>query len=409
MKNLISGAALVLLAAACGGGGKPQLLDAAVDSQFACNPVAKTGCKTGEKCTWIVDIDGTMTTNEVGHIGCVAVGATPTPEGQACADAVAATNGGADTCESGTLCISRKCKPICDPQTAGAAAGACKTNFACTTYAGVFDTGGPSVAGVCEPTCDPLTQRFNVGTTGTEACGSGDPTKPNASCVFGPDAATWVCAPSGSILYGKTDRKPPLTDPGSGRPYPNGCAPGFVPFYFEDASTAMKVLCSGLCAPMKVDSAIAAMTGHTKDNQGDITVAAKLPLEAASKAGNAVCVPTKKGADGLTAPHGEDCRFSWFPLSSGDPAKAMPTPYNNSLGFCFAYEAFHVVGPDKLPLKSCADLPPTAPDTDPFGSADDNGCYPLTTAAARKSSRNMLRAFRFGNEGGTLMRHILDE
>jgi hypothetical protein len=145
--------------------------------------------------TWIVDIDGSQTTNEVGHIGCAPVGATPTADGAACADAVAATNGGVDTCVAGDLCISRKCKPICDPQTASGVAGACTTDFACTTYAGVFDSAGPAVAGVCEPQCDPLTQQLKVGTTRTDACGSVDPTKPSAACVFGPDPTAWVCAP----------------------------------------------------------------------------------------------------------------------------------------------------------------------------------------------------------------------
>src|SRR5262245_5696731 len=411
MKNLILGAAFVAMAAACGGGSKPQLLDAAIDSQFACNPVAQTGCKTGEKCTWIVDINGTMTTNEVGHIGCAPVGASPLADGAACTDAVApsATSTGYDNCIAGDLCISRKCKPICDPQTvAGGAAGACKTDFACTTYAGVFDSAGPAVAGVCEPTCDPLTQQLKVGTTKTDACASADPTKPTSACVFGPDPTAWVCAPSGSILYGNTDRKPPLSDPASMRPFPNGCAPGFIPFYFEDASGAMKTLCTGMCAPLKVDMTIA-VGAHAKDNQGDLTVPVKLTAEATPKAGNGVCTPTKKGAMDINSPLGEDCRFSWFPLAGGDPAKAVPTPYNNSLGFCFAYEKFLVVGPNKLPLKSCAELPVTVTDPmDPFGTADDNGCYPLTTATARKSTRNPMRDFRFGNGDGMAMRHSFD-
>ena len=415
MKNLILGAAVVALAAACGGGGKPQLIDAGVDSQFACNPVAQTGCKTGEKCTWFVDVDGSTTANPVGHIGCAPVGTAPLADGAVCADATApsATSMGYDNCIAGDLCISRKCKPICDPQTvAGGAAGACKTDFACTTYAGVFDSAGPAVAGVCEPTCDPLTQQLKVGTTKTDACGSADPTKPQAACVFGPDPTAWVCAPSGSILYDKTDRKPPLTDPASMRPFPNGCAPGFIPFYFEDASTAMKTLCTGLCAPLKVDATIAAMAGHATDNQGDVTVPAKLTAETAPKAGNAVCVKGKKGADDILAPKGEDCRFSWFPLAGGDPAKAAPTPYNNSLGFCFAYEKFQVVGPNKLPLKSCAELPVIEPDpmdpNAPWGNADDNGCYPLSAANARKSKRNLLQDFRFAYGAGMAVRHIFD-
>jgi hypothetical protein len=153
MKKLALGALLLGLAVACGGG-KVALLDAGVDAPPACNPVMKTGCMANEKCTWIVDIDQTPTADEIGHIGCVPDGTIA--DGLACDNARMATNGGADMCVSGELCISRKCKPICDPQLVdGAAPGACPLNFACSTYAGVFVSTGDPVAGVCEPGCDP--------------------------------------------------------------------------------------------------------------------------------------------------------------------------------------------------------------------------------------------------------------
>ena len=158
MRMQALGALFIGVVAACGGGGKVKLLDAGVDAPVACNPVAQTGCMTGEKCTWIVDIDGSTTMAELGHVGCAAIGPSPTPDGATCTDATMAVNGGADTCVMGDLCISGKCKPICDPQlVGGASAGACAANYACATYAGVFSSGGPALAGVCEPTCDPLT------------------------------------------------------------------------------------------------------------------------------------------------------------------------------------------------------------------------------------------------------------
>src|ERR1041385_2188076 len=75
MKNYILGAAVLALAAACGGGSKPTLIAAPIDAIPTCNPIAQSGCKTGEKCTWIVDVDANPTTmaEEIGHIGCVAV------------------------------------------------------------------------------------------------------------------------------------------------------------------------------------------------------------------------------------------------------------------------------------------------------------------------------------------------
>lgn len=419
MKNLILGAAAVALAAACGGGGKPQLLDASTDAQLVCNPVAQTGCMANEKCTWIVDIDGTATSNEIGHIGCAPTTAADLPDGSACTDAVAATNGGADTCVKGDLCIARKCKPICDPQVTGStAAGACPTDFVCTTYAGVFDTSGVATAGVCEPSCDPLTQRLKIGTTNLDACGSADPTKPSATCIINRNVAT-LCAPSGPIVYNNTDRKPALTDPSSGRPYPNGCAPGFFPVFRSEVSGSMTVLCAGMCAPLKVDMDIAATPGHAMDNEGDVTVAAKLTTEAMPMPGNAVCVPGKKGTADLpqNSNFGEDCRFAWPLFAQGNPPVPAMTPYNNTLGFCFAYYKYIDVDVNgtNQPEKSCAELPATtpAPGTPlaPWGSADENGCYPLATAAAARKAtvpRGAFGSLRAAYGDVPLVRHVFD-
>ena len=422
MKNSALGACLVAVftasGAACGGGaGKPQLLDASVDAQFACDPVKQTGCQTGEKCTWIVDIDGTATMTEIGHLGCVAVGASPTQDGAACTDAAAGTNGGADTCAAGDLCISSKCKPICDPQVTGnTATGACLPNFACSTYAGVFVSGANAIAGVCDPACDPLTQQLKAGTTGIDACGSVDPTKPSASCVFGPDAATWACAPTGPSLYGNTDRQAPLTNP-AGQPYPNGCAPGFVPLSFDDGSGAIKFECTGTCAPLKTDvDIVMSDPSHAKDNQGDPAALAKLPTDAAPQAGNAVCAPGKKGS-AVSSTFGEDCRFYWWVLFGPDPTMAEPTPYNDTVGFCFAYEKFNVpMSNPPVPQKSCAELePPAKADPkDPFTSAAMQGCYPTMAAQAalqqtpRPNARHSAPLFRLANGPVPLARYIFD-
>jgi len=423
MKNLILGAAVVALAA-CGGGGKPQLLDANIDAPVACNPVAQTGCMASEKCTWVVDIDGSQTMNEIGHVGCAPVGAAPIAEGGACADATATANAGADTCAAGTLCIARQCKPICDPQVAGAAAGSCKADFACSLYAGVFESAGTAIAGVCDPQCDPLTQQ--VGTTKTDACGSADPTKPSATCVRGARFANFTCAPSGSMLYPKTDRQTPLLNPG-GLPYPNGCAPGFIPFFIESQGS-MKTLCSGMCKPVKMDKTIFAdvATPANVKPWGDTSALGKLTVDSAPKAGNAVCTVGVKGSiaptDPTTGAGTEDCRFLWFPLAISNGGVTMPvnTPYNNTLGICFAYSKFVAVDtngdmtPD-APEKSCSELGTAADDI--YGTAEENGCYPVTgfpgasaqsgsTQARKTARRGAIYRLSLGDE--PLARHILN-
>jgi len=394
--------------AACGGGGKPTLIDAAVDAAVACNPVLQTGCAAGEKCTWIVDIDGGPTTSDIGHIGCIANGTIA--EGGACTDAsMAATDG----CVAGQLCVSRRCKPICDPQLVdGSAQGACSSNFSCSVYAGVFESGGDPTAGVCEPGCDPLTQRLKVGTTNVEACGSSNATTPSGTCVPSRGFLSFHCAPSGSIVYDKVDRVPPLTDTVSGAPFGNGCAPGFIPFYFSDASGSMTTWCTGLCAALKTDMAIAAQPDHATDNQGDKTVAAKLVADPMPVAGHAVCAKTIKGAADVQSPFGEDCRFIWFPLAQGDPTKPSMSPFNDTLGVCFAFEKFlDITIPgmtQKLPEKSCAELMPTAPTDDPYGSAKENGCYPLAESMLVPRKARRVVNWRLANGDGLALRHTFD-
>jgi hypothetical protein len=400
---------LLCVIAACGSEA-PEPLDAPGDAPMAaCNPVAQTGCLAGEKCTWLVDIDSTPTMPQIGHIGCAPAGTTA--DAAACDDPASLVNGGADACVAGHVCVSGTCKAICDPQLVeGAASGACPASYACSVYADVFASGGKSVAGVCEPTCAPLTQTLNVGSAGTAACGSPDPAQPVATCVASAGFRSFHCAPTSSELYANVDREPPLTD-ALGSVYSNGCAPGFIPFYFEDASGAMQTLCTGMCAPLKVDQTIAAEAEHKDDNRGDKKALAKLATDPEPTLGKATCDAGIKGSV-VTAPRGQDCRFLWFPLAKGDPTRPLQSPFNDTLGVCFAYEKFLTVTvpgmPQKQPEKSCADLPAVAPTDDPYGSARDNGCYPLAESVGLGPTTRRAPSYRLAHGAGLAVRHILD-
>ncbi len=424
MKNLILGAVVAALAAACGGGGKTQLLDASIDAQMACNPIAQTGCMANQKCTWIVDANANPTTMtaQIGHVDCVAVDATAVPDGMTCVPAMAGVSGGADNCAKGDVCISGVCKQICDPQLAsGAGAGACDTTHACLSYRGVFESTGISTAGACEVGCDPLTQQ--LATTKAEACGSADPTKPTGTCVpTTGEFKSFACAPALTQSLTLTDRMTPLGD--SRGFFGNGCAPGFLPFFFEDGSGAMKTLCSGMCAPVKMDSTIYAadMAMNPDINGGDPNALGKLPGDMKAIAGHATCQIGVKGS--LSQAEGtEDCRFIWAPLAiSANQQNPTPvdTPYNNTLGMCFAYSKFITVDTDNdkkpdAPEKSCKDLG-TAPDAI-YGTAEENGCYPLAGfpgAAARtnpfafKPNPHRLGSFRLAYGTGVVARHAFD-
>src|SRR5688572_1976266 len=139
-----------------------------------CNVLAQTGCLATEKCTWIADQDNPA----VGHVGCVPNG------GQAiecaCTRGAAGTTG-YDDCARGSICVAGQCKTICDTQ---GGAPTCATDFACGRYAGLFDTGGVTIAGACDPTCDPLTQCTPNGRTEQQAtaCGATNAAMPNRGC-----------------------------------------------------------------------------------------------------------------------------------------------------------------------------------------------------------------------------------
>jgi hypothetical protein len=408
MSKLALGALFAGVAAACSGG-TDSSRDAGPGAVLACNPIAQTGCMANEKCTWIVDVDPTPNANEIGHIGCVAAGTIP--DGADCPDTTVASNAGADTCVGGDLCMSGRCKRICDPQLVdGAASGACAASFTCSTYAGVFVSAGDPVAGVSEPNCEPLTQKLVMGTTNIEACGSPAPAAPTATCVPGRGFRTFHCAPTDASFYPNTDRVVPHAD-AAGNIYDNGCAPGFIPFYVQDADAGyMTTLCSGMCAPVKTD-----MTNPSKA-AGDPATAGKLTTDPSAVAGKSTCNAGVKGSIPAdpTGKGVEDCRFVWFPLAKGDPTKALQTPYNDTLGICFAYQKYLTVTipgmPQKFPEKSCAELPVTAPTNDPYGSARDNGCYPLADSLGASVRQRTQRApsYRLANGAGPAVRHVFD-
>jgi hypothetical protein len=406
MKNLAFGSwsVGVFALAACGGGGAPKLIDSGVDAPTLCSPFLKTGCQAGEKCTWIVDINGTATTDEVGHIGCVPDGTIA--DGLACDRASQGVNGGADACLGGDFCIGGTCKPICDPQLVpGSAPGACGSNFACSLVHNLFDVAGTAVAGICQPGCDPLTQRLKTGTP-NEACGSALATQPTRTCVPTSGFKAFACAEK---LSDATDGQPALTE--RGVVFSNSCGPGFIPG-FRDTSGSMEVLCMGLCAPVKMDKTI--FTSNTTPANikpwGDTSAVGKLAADAMPVAGHSVCTPDIKGSI-LPNSKIEDCRFMWWILVD-DTGRLANTPYNDTLGFCFPYTKFQFTptgSTTKLPMVSCADLPTVSPGpSDPYGAAKNWGCSTSREVIAREASSSGARAFRLGYGDGPVVRHVFE-
>lgn len=338
MKKLALGALVVgLMMAACGGGGKVKLVDAGGDDDddgppATCNPITQTGCNANEACTWFIDQD---TPTEVGHIGCKVLNGSEVALGGTCAFGPAGPQG-FDNCEKGTLCISQECKTICDPQMAGTASG-CDAQHSCSRYSGIFEVAGTITAGVCDPGADPLTQRLLVGAGNVEACGSPMPNMPTKG-AYTFNFETFSCAPAGDAT--KTDRQPPSTAP-NGQAFVNGCAAGFVPFFFADDSGAMMTLCSGLCASGQISN-VTAGTNEKANKLGRASVLAKLVAQPAPRAGDGVCNAAAKGS-GVAG--SEYCIMLWTFLADQDATTGALTPgpsqYNYNLGVCFAFKNFH--------------------------------------------------------------------
>ena len=358
---------LLLAIAACKDDGTPPITftDGGTDGGgMICNPLTQTGCSTGEKCTWINDQDNPP----IGHVGCApegGVGGTPIALGGACTDPVAGPMG-YDDCAKGTVCLSGECKQICD---VNGGTPACDANHACSRYSDFFESGGTAVAGVCDPGCDPLTQELKVGANKAQ-CGSPSASAPNKGCY---GFSEYSCAPTGMTSWPLTDRMMPQTN-AAGNPYLNGCAPGFIPLFYEMTGST-KTLCTGFCSALEIDNTPA----HTGNAKGNATALGKLPTTAAPAAGDATCQATKKGSE-----ESSQCHFMW-PYLEDDSTGELPVsfdmgPYRDTLGVCFAiahfqYDSNNDMTPD-MPYPNCAtQLPPrSATTTGMTDDAADWGC-----------------------------------
>ncbi|MBA3454857.1 MAG: hypothetical protein H0T42_17345 [Deltaproteobacteria bacterium] len=348
MKKLALGALFAGLAACSGGKNNDvMLVDAPmVDAMTTCNPLTQGGCNPGEKCTWINDQDNPP----IGHVGCAPdPGATGIAIGSACTEGPAGPMG-YDTCVKGSVCLSGECKQICD-QAGGTPT--CDQNHSCTRYADFFETGGTAVAGVCDPACDPLTQDLKVGAV-TAACGSTMATMPTKGC-YGYD--DYSCAPAGMSVYTLTDRMAPRTN-AAGNPYLNGCAPGFLPFFYEmTGSTVTK--CTGYCAALEVDNTTIGGLTPVQREDGDVTAIGKMPTTVKA-AGDAICSITKKGSRDSSM-----CKFIWPYVrdsATGElPAQFAAGPHLDKLGVCQAVEFFKYAKDADMvaddPFPNCRDLP----------------------------------------------------
>jgi hypothetical protein len=278
----------------------------------SCDPVAQTGCATGQRCSWV------WTSSANGHNACLADGTVSL--GGACTVGVAGEATGFDNCKKGTSCVSGVCETICSTQPADT----CPTNYGCNLYSNApFNVDGMSPIGFCEPTCDPLTQKRD--TDGAAACGSPNPSAPTKGC-FGYPGVKFTCA---TILSTTKTSEVPAGTPA----FRNSCAPGYLPL-LPDMSGSSTVICVALCKPTNVSSA-------------STTGAAGLP-------GSGSTCPDR----GAGPPN--ECRYwgLFEDTSNGNSA------YTNTLGVCVDYPHYKYDSNNDTVLDtvwpSCTTLSPTA-------------------------------------------------
>ena len=386
MKKHALGALFLGLMACGGGGGSDTTVTIQPDSNTGgdsqaptCNPLTQTGCNAGEKCTWINDQDDPP----IGHVGCAPEAAAPKAIGEACTPPPGGPMG-YDDCAKGAVCLSGECKQICD---LNGGTPTCDDNHSCTRYADFFESGGNAVAGVCDPGCDPLTQELKVGTN-KAACGSPDPAAPNSGCYGYED---YSCAPVSAQVLSLTDRMMPRTN-AAGNPYLNGCAPGFIPLFYQETGSTV-TLCTGLCAALEIDST------EPGNFAGDSTALGKDPTVAAPAAGSATCSAIHRGSSANSS-----CRFIWYYLE--DDQQMLPPVFENSgyldtLGVCFDYTKFTYDNDGNtmtanITVPSCKELPKrTAMTTGDDDDAADWGCQKRSNsqfAAGEKHAPGALKA-----------------
>lgn len=203
---------------ACGGSSSESAPDA---GQTACDPVSQTGCRDGDKCTWVtVSEDPLQGRTLCRPDGTVELG-DPCEEGEL---------DQADDCKAGGLCLHGVCTQICSREP-----DSCTQGDRCSLFANVFedqtDASGLPAVGACRATCDPVMQTCE----GEEACYLADWTGAGACAVVSPEAATRV-------------QDQPCLGPEPDRCYQDGCARGFDSFgiVFDEYDHGV---CTQFCTP----------------------------------------------------------------------------------------------------------------------------------------------------------------
>lgn len=313
-------------------------------SDSTCNPLAQTGCATGEKCTWVYDLVSSDGLQILGHVGCA-------PEGDKAVGAQCTRNAagaqGWDDCTKAGFCKAKRelvgpggqgvCEQICDNNGGDPMCGA---NAHCVAYHNIFEVSTMNVAGVCDVKCDPFADNdFNHE-------GSGAVTRPGTQCqsyegCYGYPGKTTIPTSFSCAREYNTDlhNRNECTD-SSGNSLSNanplsrvacasasnGCSQGQMPLLIE-ATGSMTAICVSMCKPKSCwmgncggsTSVLSNLTGDPADpgNQCQATARKGFLNPAIPNGGN----------------NGDQCVFNWqFEITTQN--QLLTSPYDDTLGWC---------------------------------------------------------------------------
>jgi hypothetical protein len=309
-----------------------SLIDAAPG---ICDPIAQTGCGSGEKCTWIM-ID---TATNAGQLGCVPNGNIPSAG--ACTRGPDGLSTGYDNCTGGNVCAgivdgTGTCEAACDLNP-----DSCAANTVCVRYANLFDQAGNM--GACDFACDPVTQQRLF--DGAGFCGAVNLSQPERGCYRSIDAPTAFCA--FTPIAARTQKQDNVAYDYPNAVYLNGCAAGYEPFTRTSTNDAT-VICNAFCRPTTTSSTSPAGEGG-------------LP--------NSMYTCADRGAAG------HECKYLWF-------FESNPTAADNGIGVCWTPANFtgdwdNNPATEDTVFPACNTLPTTDTDNDGVPQNQQFGCAPF--------------------------------
>ena len=367
MKKL--GLIVLFVAAACGGGDDTKKIVLPDVTNQTCDPLAQTGCPSGQKCTWIVDATPPQSPQYIGHVGCAPAGSKAVKE--TCAYGLPGDTG-YDDCAAGLVCSSYKpkadgtwapgfCKAICDHQGGNPM---CDPDHVCVRYSQLFkpDSNSPAVAGVCDVRCDVFEDNDydGSGASSTKVATTKCPdTADNHVGCYGypsggtPPATGWSC--TNDVNYSKNQptgfrHDQPCTqangcgDAIAPSGYTNSCNSGYLPMFYESYAV-QTVLCTAMCKP----------TNCYKGNCGAGNV------NRVGIAPNACSDANRESLNGFVAT--DHCKYQWSLEYDRQTMTFLRSTTSDTVGFCFQHDNFVYdsnndgqFNQDDQVLPNCADV-----------------------------------------------------